>query len=445
MAYTGPGVSVTEVNTTPATVSGAPRRVAIVGKGSATYNVYNVEVVKGVSGGTDTITGTIVSDVNSVIGCGSLPGLYDYRLTTDYTVVDNTISWAGATTQPTTGDTYYVTYRQNKGTSYYEPMLFTDQSSVEAVYGNKLADGVVSEVSLGSFLAFTNGASEVLCLQQSGDTTQDMEDAIDKLETEEVDVICAPGMCSSTLQNYIFANCKKMSSETEKKERIFITSPVLTTSTVDQIVSTAVSFRNDMVTVIAPATVDIVLTDAICNTDVTTTVPSAFAGCALAGIISSPSNDEAEPLTRKQLLGIDSLSGTKYKESEMNKLGRNGVLVLENINGIIRVRHAVTTSIANVNEQELQVKIIRNQTRKDLRELFEPYIGTKYVTSSTNALLASALDGFCKDKIQNKVYVEYKDIKVSQSTTDARVALISYSFKPVYTLTWETISYSLYF
>lgn len=443
--YQGPGVQITEVTTTPNSTQGSARRAAIVGKGSATYNVYNVEVLKGTSGGTDIITGTISSDVSSVIGVGSLPGLYDYKLTTDYIITNNTVVWSPSGAEPSEGAIYYVTYRQTKGDSYYEPMTFTDLSAVRSVYGNELDNQVISEITLGAKLAFLNGASEVLCVQQSGDTTQDMEDAIDKLELESLDIICAPGMCSSTLENYIFAHCLKESSETEKKDRIFITSPVSGSATVDDINNTAISFRNDVVTVIAPPTIDIVLSDATCMADFTVTVPSAYAGAALSGIISNPSNDEATPLTRKQLLGIDSLSGTKYKESEMNKMGGNGVLVLENINGVIRVRHALTTAVGNVNESELQVKIIRNQTRKDLRLLFEPFIGTKYITGATNSRLSSSLSKFCEQKVRDGVYVEFKDIKVTQSSINPLRADISYSFKPVYTLTYIDMTYSLYF
>jgi hypothetical protein len=189
---------------------------------------------------------------------------------------------------------------------------------------------------------------------------------------------------------------------------------------------------------------DVVLTDAACNADFTVTVSSAYAGCALAGIITNPGNDEATPLTRKQLLGIDNL-GAKYTEADMNKMAAAGVTVLENVNGIIRVRHALTTAVGNINEQELQVKIIRNQTRKDLRSTFEPFIGIKYVPTRVNSQLSSTLESFCKQKVRDEVYSEYKDISVLQDSSDPRKANVSYSFKPVYTNTWIDIDYSVYF
>jgi hypothetical protein len=445
-SYVAPGVSTKEIALLiPGSVQGVPRRPAIVGKGSSTILIENEEVVRG-NGTTDTIPNADVADVSSIVGIGDIPGVYKYIVTTDFTVSNNTIDWSPSGQEPSAGSVYYVTYYKNKGVSYYEPMTFSGGklNDVRSIFGNESSNGVINEVTLGAKLAFANNAGEILALQQNGDTTQNQEDCIDKLQMEELDIIVAPGMCSSTLQGYIFSHVKNMSAESMKKERLYFTSHSNLEASVDDLVNLAISFRNDNVVVIAPPAIDVVLTDAICNTDLTYTVSSAYAGCALAGVIANSSFDEAEPLTRKQLAGIDGLGGTKYTEQEMNKLAVNGVLVLENVGGIVRVRHALTTSIANVNEKELQVKIIRNQTRKDLRVLFEPYIGTKYL-NTTNAQLASALDGFCKDKIQNNIYAEYKDIKVEQSSLDPRKALASYSFKPIFTTTWIEITYGLYF
>lgn len=444
--YKAPGVNVSEVqDVNSGNVQSVPRRMCIAGKASDTILIENLDVVKGNAGGTDTITGTTAADVSSVVGVGSVPGLYDYLLNTDYTVSNNTIVWAGAVNQPDTGSTYYVTYYQNKGASYYEPVTEVRIDDVRTVFGAELSNGVINEIALGARLCFMNGAGEILAVQQNGTTTQDEEDAIDKLQKQSLDIIVAPGMCSTTLQQYIFAHCKLMSSDTIKKDRIYFTTHQYTDASVDDIIALAQSFDNDIVTVIAPPTIDITLTDAVCQTDVLCNVSSAYAGAALAGIISNPDNDEAQPLTRQQLLGIDSL-GTSYTDIEMNRMAANGVLVLENVNGIIRVRHALTTQVGNVNNAELEIKVLRNQTRKDLRTLFEQFIGTKY-DRNTNTKLAGALKGFCDQKVRDGVYYTYDEssISVVQSSLDPRRADVSYRFKPVYTLTYIDIKYALYF
>ena len=437
------GIQVTENNTAPSNAQGANRIMTIVGSGSTTYVMPNVEVVRG-SGSTDTITGTQVSDVASFVGCGSLPGLYNYIKNTDFTITNNVITWLSTSNQPSIGSIYYVTYNQSKGSSFYQPTTFSDPNLVESMYGPELSNGVVSEVTLGAKLAFGMGASQVICLQTSATDTATQKAAIDLLETEDTDIIIAPHMCDLTMQGYIFSHCLRMSTDSEKKERQFWTNSHTSSLDSNDQINAAIAFDNDAVTMITPPTVNIVMTDSVCNIDLTVEVPSAFAACALAGVTTNANADEATPLTRVQLLGIDSLNG-KWKNSVMDQMDANGLLILENVNGIIRTHHAITTSTKNVNETELEIKILRCQVRKDLRALFEPYLGTKYIPVDTNAQLASALVNFCNQKVAKGVFVSYSDISVVQSTGDPRVALISFSFVPVYTLTAMQVTYNLKF
>ena len=438
-----PGVKVTESSKMVSNATSGPRVMAVLGLASSTYVVANLDCVCG-SGSTDTITGTQSSDVVSVIGVGSLPGLYDFVLGTDFTVTNNTIIWIG-THKPSAGSTYYVSYNQNKGSSFYQPSVFTDPSTVESIYGPALSNGVISEVTLGSQIAFENGASEVVCLQVSNNLLATQKAAIDLLETQDIDFLLYPGVgaCNITLQQYAMAHCLRMSTDTEKMERIYITNPSSGSVVSSDIINSAIAFNNDVVTMIAPPSMNVVLTDAICNIDLTVSVPSAFAGCAIAGISTAYGADEATPLTRAQLLGIDSLNGS-WKNSVMDQMDANGVLILVNNNGVIQVRHAVTTAVGNINQEELEIKILRNQTRKDLRALFDPFIGQKY-DNKLNGKLASTLVNFCNQKVTNKIYESYdpSSISVVQSASDPRKALISYTFTPVYTDTEIDITFAI--
>lgn len=444
-AYKSPGVFVKEVELPrPVTITGSPRVVGIVGKAETSYLVENAEVVKGVAGGSDTITGTVSGDVVSVVGVGSLPSLYDYTLTTDYTVSDNAISWAGAASEPTAGVTYYVTYYKLKSAAYYEPTTFYDINDVRAINGNELDNQEVNELTLAAYLAFLHGASSVVCVQQNGTGTAAEQAAIDKLESQEIDILLAPGMTSTTLKSYIVAHLNKMNSYTEKKERIWITSAQYLDDSVTTIKALAASLDNENVVVVAPPSCDIILSDGTCNIDSTMTVSGSYMGAALAGIMCNPAYDEAEPLTRKIISGFDDL-GVTYKESEKNNLASSGVTVIDNENGTLRVRHALTTGDPNnVNKAELSVVSIKHQTIKDIRTALNAYVGTKYVTTKTNALIAAAVKSFCDQKVSDEIYVSYRNISVTQDTTDTRIARVHFEFKPVTTTTYVEITFGLY-
>lgn len=452
LTYKGPGVYVRETQLPqPVIIPGSLRTLAIVGRGTTDYEIANAEQTRAVGTNDDTITGTTVSEVSSVLGVGSLPGLYDYAVTTDYTIANNVITWGGSN-KPADSATYYVTYRKVKSVSFYEPTLFQNVNDVRAAYGDELSGGLINEITLAAKIAFENGASQVICVQQESTSTADQQAAIDKLETEEVDIILAPGMTSTTLQSYIFAHVNRMSSFTEKKERLFFTTGLNLSDSTTAIKARAAAYASERVVVTAPAVCEVVLTDGLSNSDATVSVTSTFAGAGIAGIMCNPSYDEAEPITRKQIASIATLAGVKYKESEMNDMASNGVCVLANDAGIIRVRHALTTSTANVNTAELSIVSIKDAIRKSIRPTLDSFIGTKYLPKTSNSQVRAAITSFCEQKVQQNVLAPaddgtdkgYRNISVTQNLQDPRKMDIHFEVRPVYTLTLIEITFSLY-
>ena len=443
MVYRSPGVYTKEVALPNPTQSNAPLKVVgIAGKGSTTVLVENVEITMGT--GTDTIPNTSVSNVSSVVMIGDLPGYKQYVVTTDYTITNNTIVW-GSGAKPTAGNTYYVTFYKVKDASYYEPATFFDINDVRNYYGNELNGGVISEITLAASLAFQNGAAQVICVQQASSSTADKKLAIDKLELVDLDYILAPGMTDSTMSSYIWASVVKMNTITMKKERQYITSGLNLSDSVATLQAREESFNDELVTCIVPSKVELVQTDGLCNVDQSLVVSGAYAGAALAGKMSDPNYDVAEPVTYKVISGINSLAGVKYYDTEMNNLASSGGCVLFDDNGTIRVRHGLTTNTdGSAYKAEIQIVNIKQATKKELRLVLKPYIGTKYVTPLTNSLIAASVDSFCTQQVNAQVFDSYRNVKVAQSTQDPRIALVSFEFKPVSTTTWVDVSFGLY-
>lgn len=444
MVYRSPGVYTKEVALPNPIQSNAPLKiVSIAGIGSTTILVENVEIVRGATS-TDTIPDTTTNDVSSVVMVGDLPGYSQYAVSTDYTITDNTIVWGGGVA-PAQGNSYYLTFYKVKDASYYEPATFFDIKDVRNYYGNELNGGVISEITLAAALAFQNGAAQVVCVQQESASTADKKSAIDKLELVDLDYILAPGMTDSTMSNYIWASVVKMNSITMKKERQYITSGLELNDSVATLQARAESFNDELVTMIAPAKVEVVQTDGLCNIDQSLIVSGAYAGAALAGKMSDPNFDVAEPVTYKVIYGINSLAGVKYYDTEMNNLAASGSCVLFDNNGTIRVRHGLTTNTdGSAYKAEIQIVNIKQATKKELRLVLKPFIGTKYVTPLTNSLIAATIDSFCKQKVSAQIFDGYRNISVTQSTQDPRIALVSFEFKPVSTTTWIDVNFGMY-
>lgn len=77
-----------------------------------------------------------------------------------------------------------------------------------------------------------------------------------------------------------------------------------------------------------------------------------YVAAMLAGLLARDAVQSS--LTRKQIPGVIDV-GTFKNESEKDADAANGLLVIENKNGTVRVRHAVTTSIGDDRYRELNV------------------------------------------------------------------------------------------
>jgi len=443
MAYRAPGVYSKEIEN-PLFVSalGGARTVGIVGIGSDYILYENVEVTKGTADGVDTIPDTQSGEVKEVVGVGDLPGFYNYKAGVDYNVVDNTIDWSLAGTEPDTGAIYYITYKKYKSTINYEPILTFSIKEARRVWGNEYEDGAQSDLTLAANLAFSNGASKVIGVQSPSNSLSDFQDSIDKLEGEEIYVLCVLSDDENVI-TYAINHVMKMSSYLNRKERILIISPKNGLSSISDFKSYAESIKNDRVIMIVPKSVNKIVKDSKTQLDVNLTLDSVYAGSGLAGLICNPAFDEAEPMTRKVIGGIDGLVG-KYLESEMNSLAESGITVLVDEGGIIRIRHGITTDTTNANTEEISLRSIRDQLAIESRELLESrYIGAK-ATPGTLSSIPATLSVFLNRKIRQTVISEYKDITVEQDTADPRQIYVSFNVKAIYPITWIDISYSLY-
>lgn len=456
--YKSPGVSVTESQLPqPLVIKGSQKIPACIGNASSSYPLANVEVTKG-SGSTDTIPGTATGEVESVTSIGSLPSLADYKVNVDYTISDNVITWIGSA-NPSTGVVYYITFKKVKGATFFEPTLFNSINDVRAQNGNEIEGGVISELTIAASLAFAGGASQVMCVQPESASLADQKAAIDKLETEEIYCMVAPGFTTTDIQSYMYSHVERMNSPMIKKERNAFYSALTIADNVAAIKAQAEGFASKNAVVCmsnASSSVGITLTDGISNVDQTVILPTGYIGAVVAGIMCNPNFDEAEPITEKQLSGISTLPGTKLKETELNDLAGSGVLIAYNDGGIFKVRHALTTDTSSINNVELEIWNIRATAKKQLRASLKFYIGKKFIPLEIQANMIASIVSFCEQKVSAGIFAPgvtdagvaidkgYRNIIVTQDSQDPRKLNVHFEFRPVYTLVYVDVDFSMY-
>lgn len=443
--YRAPGIYTVETQTQEfAQLPPGFRTPAIVGTGNTTEVVLNTAVVKGATNGTDLIVSTLVDTVSSIVQIGSVPSLAEFL---SYAQSDNSVDWSGATSQPVTGSTYYVTYRHPKASIAYAPTTYFSMADIRAAYGDEIVNGVLSPITAAANLLFANGAPLVVIAQAASANNSDIQAAIDTLKAIDVDVVIVPEATNSTLQNYLRSHCLTESSQSVRHERVMITGFVDGLSpSVNSQISAAQALAEEKVWVVTPPAVNITFKDTATQTDKTLLLPSSYAAAAWGGLVCNPAYKSSEPYTRRTLVGIDNLSTFNYLPTQMDLLAGNGnITVLTNEGGAIKIRQAVTTNSATIPQLVPSIIIAKFQFVKRLRRSLDAqFIGT-VIDNSTASAVTSAIKAFCDTMVNDRELRDYdRNIKVKQDANDPRKMNVTMRIAPLFPFEYCDVTFSLF-
>lgn len=453
MAYRPPGVSVTIVdNPGNSLLPPGVRIPCIIATGLTTQPVSNISVTRGATS-FDTITGALSSaslgavngTVSSITAIGDFPDLAQYKAGTDFAQVDNQIQWLSGAQSPTTGAVYFVTYKTPKPTTFYNNgILYTSIQDVRNDFGGELINGVLTPVTAAAKLCFDNGAASVMIIQPTTGSQSDLQTAIDAAKQQDIDILVVPQACNTTLDNYVTNHVLTQSSPSVRHERVWFRSADGMSDATTTIQGYATGLVNERVTVLAPPAFVTTFKDSTTTQDQDMLLPSGYLAAAYAGIVANPSGDAATPLTRKSLVNVKNLSTFNYTETDKNNLGGSGVTVIENNRGNMRIRHALTTDITNVNRLTQSVVFIKDNIKKDLRSLLDSsYVGSK-IDLSLPSRVSSSIDAFLKQKQADVIIKSYRNIQVVQDTTDPRTLRVSFDVAPIYPAEFIDVTISLF-
>jgi hypothetical protein len=365
----------------------------------------------------------------------------------------------GAKTLPTPNNSYYVSYSYGKEQAEYGPKVFYDYNDVVAAYGNYdiAANGrVVNSLALAAQVAFENGVSPIVCVQSQSETEGAYKTAIDSLNKpffglRNVSAIVALTDHLSAPQHenvsvYLKQHVEDMALPINAKERMayvsshkdatyasFVTGAILSGN------APIYKYNSERVVFVVPGTVNKEIKDIRTGRFNTRVIGGSYLAVAAASVALS--NDPAEPLTNKSVIGFGNL-GTLFSEQEMNYLAEAGCLVFKQDGTIVRVRHGITTSVLDVNSQEITLVQIKDFVMDSVRlRLGEAYIGNKMkptIVSDIESTLNSILSGF-----QAKgIILGYAGVKVSKSSLDSRQVDVRFEIEAVYPLNYIDISFS---
>lgn len=439
------GVIVSEIeNPSLALGPGVQNIAGIVGTGSATVEVDNVETVKGLTNGLDTIPNTLSGQVASIIGVGVAPGYFNFVAGTDFNQNDNQVQWLPSGQQPTTGASYYVSYNMVKDASYYEPLTFFSIDDVRATYGPELKNGIISEITLASLLAFEAGGdgTVVVAVQAVDGQTSSYIDALAKLERVEVDTVVVPGVTNTQVLTAVIDHVELQSTDFNQKERHAWVASSNLNDTVATIGALATAIASDRVNLIAPSSVGITVKDVGTTQDARLVVSSVYAGAALAGVEAA--NDAATPLLRKRLPARLDVNSFQYIRSEILFMLRSGVTILQQNDSGVYVKEASTTDVSSIERVEPSVRRIKDVLRKTVRAALDArYIGTKLLSGTTKNIEAS-VQSILQNFISSSIITAFRGISAKLDSVDPRQVNVSFEVAPVFPLRFIQVTFSIF-
>jgi hypothetical protein len=164
--------------------------------------------------------------------------------------------------------------------------------------------------------------------------------------------------------------------------------------------------------------------------DVTRIVGEQYAAGALAGGFTNIKIYET--MTRKGIAGIRVPKSVKVPL--LNNAAASGICVIENREGFMRVRHAITTASADINKREISVIRSKDFIVRSLKDMLDRAVIGMPITASTEFLVQAAATSVLDRMAIGQVLDRYNDPQVSRDATDPTRLILRFSYLPTYPL-----------
>ena len=264
----------------------------------------------------------------------------------------------GVGAQPNVGVIYFITYEYDRPANDYNnpKRYFSEDQMTQDLTPVSMAN----TLSVYGQIAFDNGAPSIICCQVDDTNTpgyptvNEIEAAIDALAASSTttDVVVADTRINT--QTYLINHVEVQSSPTEKNYRSGWFGMASGTLVGDKDTPDTFVYRSAVtlqvapdspargrMVLIAPTGAERTITDET-GRQITLTMDSTAVACAVAAKHTSFTSP-AISLASKTIIGFDSTTFPTYLRAERAQLASNGVMVVTNDGGNLRILDPVTT------------------------------------------------------------------------------------------------------
>ena len=399
----------------------------------------------------------------NIVSIGTLPGLNQFTLNINYIIskhegdeqdVDNgkaEIIWLDGA-QPTTGSSFYVTYKQYKNSEDYEPKYKYSTESIVAEYGAEYDNGVVNSLTLAANLVIegqTVYGGGVLCCQVKNNDLTGWKEAIDKLDKKVFNTYILTNQdeqIGQQLQAYLKNKIETLSSITYKAEKTAFFVPPFKEWDIMTIGEYRQSLNYDRITLFGNKTCTIELVDNTTLETVFIELSSIYACANVSGIEGNPEYTFSEPMLRKKLsTRITFNEEQRYNPSEMFTLDNNGVSIfdMDLLSNISYVYVIGTTDMTNVMTETRAVRRETDLLRQNVRKNLDQYIGQK-----NKPITASSATETTKAMLRNFINIDeiadFRDVTSWFDEQEPRLLRQSFWYMPYLEVRWIFVDIGTY-
>lgn len=336
------------------------------------------------------------------------------------------------------GDTVIVNYSFTDQ-FYYDPTLFTDYTDVLTKYGPATdVNGAISSVlSYAVRLAFLNGASEVMAVAASADTQTPIELALSQLENEPDVNIVVIANGASWAAGSLYAHLIKMNQQgyyrtgVTGRDGAATLVPAVTTR------AAATTFNEESLRYVNISSLWVLnqVTSQRLN------LGAHFAAAAVAGMTAA--RDVQFPLTRKVLAGFQGINDNRT-ETEKAIDASNGLLVVEDRGGALRIRHDITTAIGSVNTREASVVRAKYDLAQRVRDALDTsVVGMVVPTTVGPSLVEAVVSGVLNSIVSEGGIDSFRDVNARLLSGDPTTIEVRFSYLPSYPINYINVIFTI--
>lgn len=343
------------------------------------------------------------------------------------------------------GEEVYVTY-QYADAEYYGHKLLNDAAEVHAHYGHSWnRNGTPNPMSLAVTTAFSNGGPQTQVLSipvnphaidpaRTVATLAEWQLAFDSIAEDEVSMVVETSGLVET-QGYLISHVLGASNFNQERVGIIGRDGTKDASDRNALRNYARAINNQRIVLVSPSRWETADTT---NGGVKV-VGGQYAAAAIAGSLTL--NRVHETLTRRPINGIR--TAAPEAEPLLTSDTAAGLFVIENKSGFMRVRHAITTMFADINQRELNVVRAKDFMIKSLRDALDRSVIGRTMEPDVDFLVQGAATNVL-DRLKNAyIIADYESPQVFQDFNDPTRLRLRFSYRPNYAVNEISIEFSV--